>query len=115
MEHGKESVSEQDEISGLETVGWEMIHGNTCLESVKKESSILNERRSTSFQILYCVLVRYTRTQSNDAPEDRLGGSKLLQNTETLTESTASQWTRRRIFSQDSIRCSSVTKSNVCC
>ena len=53
-----------------------MIHGNTCLESVKKESSILNERRSTSFQILYCVLVRYTRTQSNDAPEDRLGWFK---------------------------------------
>ena len=24
-------VTEQDEISGLETIGWENIHGNTCL------------------------------------------------------------------------------------
>ena len=23
-------VSEQDEISGLETIGWRIIHGNTC-------------------------------------------------------------------------------------
>ena len=35
--------------------------------------------------------------------------------TETLTESTASQWNSSGIFSQDSIRCSSVRKSNVYC
>ena len=41
---------------------------------MKKESSIFNAQRSTSFRILYCVLVWYTRTpQSNDAWEQRLG------------------------------------------
>ena len=25
-----ESMAEEDEISGLETIGWENIHGNTC-------------------------------------------------------------------------------------
>ena len=54
-------VSEQDEISGLETLGWKIIHGNTCLWLVKKESSIFNAQRSTSFRILYCVLGRSIR------------------------------------------------------
>ena len=47
-------VSEQDEISGLETIG-----GNTCHRLVTKESSIFNARRSTYFQILCCVLGRF--------------------------------------------------------
>ena len=41
---------------------WKIIHGNTCLWLVKKEPSIFNVQRSTFFQILYCVSVRYTRT-----------------------------------------------------
>ena len=43
------------------------------------------------------------------------GGSKHLRNTEILTESTVSQRTSSVIFSKDSIRCSSVKKSNVSC
>ena len=35
-----------------------IIHGNTCDQLVTKESSIFNARRSTYFQILYCVLER---------------------------------------------------------
>ena len=42
-------------------------------------------------------------------------GSHHLQNTETLTESTVSRWTSSGIFSQDSIRCSSMKKSKVYC
>ena len=42
-------------------------------------------------------------------------GSNLLKITETLTESTVSRWTSSGIFSQDSIRCSSVKKSKVYC
>ena len=39
-----------------------IIHGNFCLWLVKNELSIFSAQRSTSFQILYCVWVRYTRT-----------------------------------------------------
>ena len=51
-------VAEQDEISGLETIGCENIHGNICHLLVMKEPSIFNARKSTSFQILYCVFER---------------------------------------------------------
>ena len=45
-----------------------------------KELSIFNARRSTSFRILCCALVRYTRTpQSNDAWEQRFGWFKTSQ------------------------------------
>ena len=67
-------VSEQDEISGLETIGWEN-HSWKYLSLIGDERvlSIFNAQRSASFQILYCVLVRSTRTpQSNDAWEERL-------------------------------------------
>ena len=78
-------VAEQsDEIYGVNTINWEdsswkylsligdeqivtqvwkrlvgkNIHGNICHYLVMKESSIFNARKSTSFQILYCVLER---------------------------------------------------------
>ena len=56
-------VSEQDErsLDWKQLVG-KIIHGNTCLCLLKKESSIFNAQRSTSFRILCCVLVGYTRT-----------------------------------------------------
>ena len=42
-----------------------------------KELSIYNARRSTSFQILYCVLIKSSRTlQSNNAWEERFGWFK---------------------------------------
>ena len=54
-------VSEQDEISALETIGWEN-HSCKYLSLIGDERVIFSARRSTSFQILCCVLVRYTRT-----------------------------------------------------
>ena len=85
-------------------------------ELVMKESSIFNAQRSTSFQILYCDLVRCTRI-SNQTVHGKTDwdGSKVHQNTEILTESTVSQWNSSGIFSQDSIRCSSVKKSTAYC
>ena len=50
-----------------------IIHGNICLWLVKKELSIFSAQRSTSFQILYCVFVRYTRTP----PIERCTGTKI--------------------------------------
>ena len=58
-----------------------IIHGNTCHWLVMKEISIFNAQRSTSFRILYCALVRFSKTpQSNDASEQRLGWFKTSQN-----------------------------------
>ena len=53
-----------------------IIHGNTCHWLETKESSIFNARRST-FGIMCCVLVRFSKTsQWNDAWEQRLGWLK---------------------------------------
>ena len=54
-------VAEKEEISNLETIGWKNIHGIFCHLLVMNESSVFNARRSTSFQILYCVLGRSVR------------------------------------------------------
>ena len=89
-----------------------IIHGNICLWLVMKESSIINAQRSTSFRMLYCVLVRFSKsTQSNDAWEQRLGWFKIFSKLQKLWQN--QRWAnglRVWIFSQDSIRCSSVKK-----
>ena len=93
-------VSEPDEISGVETNGWEN-HSWTYLSLVMKELSIFSAQRSMSFQILYCVLVRYTRTPNQTVHgKTDWDGSKHLRNTETLKESTVSQWNSSGIFSR---------------
>ena len=51
-------VSEQDEIPGVETIGWVKLF----MDVLVFELSIFNARRSTSFRILNFALVRYTRT-----------------------------------------------------
>ena len=77
-----------------------------------KESSIFNAQRSTSFQILYCVLVRSSRTPNRTMHGNKgWDGSKVHRNTETWTELMESQWNLSGIFSQDSPHCSSATKS----
>ena len=87
-------VSEQDEISGLETIGWENYSW--------KYMSLIGEERIISLQrtkvyvfsdSVLCLGKIFENTQSNDAWEERLGWFKHLRNTETLTESTVSQWT----------------------
>ena len=81
-----------------------------------KETSIIDAQRVMSFQILFRVLVRYTRTPNRTVHGNKdWDGSNHHRNTETLTESTVSRWTLSGIFSQDSIRCSSLKKSNVYC
>ena len=77
---------------------------------VKKELSIFSAQRSTSVQILYCVLVRYKRTPNRTMHGNKdWSGSKHLKFTETLTESTVSRRNSSGTSSQDSIRCSSMT------
>ena len=70
-----------------------------------KELSIFNAQRSASFQIVYCVLVRFSKTPNRTVHGKKdWDGSDLLKITETLTASTASQWNSSGIFSQDTIR-----------
>ena len=86
-------VPEQDETSGLGTIGWENHSWKICLCLVMKELSIFNAQRSTFFQILYCVLVRSSRTPNRRTHgKTDWDGSNHLRFTETLTESTVSQW-----------------------
>ena len=49
-------VGEQEEINNVDKIHWEKHSWNICHYLVMKESSIFNARRSTSFQILCCVL-----------------------------------------------------------
>ena len=54
-------VSEQDEISELETIGWEN-HSWKYLSLIGDERIInLSARRSTSFRILCCALGRFSK------------------------------------------------------
>ena len=65
------------------------------------KSSVFSAQKSTSFQILYCVLVRHTRTPNQTLHgKTDWSGSKNLRKTETWTELelTASQWIRVEYF-----------------
>ena len=108
-------VSEQDEISGLETIGWEN-HSWKYLSLIGDER-VINLQRTKVYVFSDSVLClgkifENHRTMHGSKDWD---GSNHLQFTETLTESTVSQWNSSGIFSQDSIRCSSMKKSKVYC
>ena len=109
-------VSEQDEISGLETIGWEN-HSWKYLSLIGDER-VINLQRTKVYVFsdsVLCLGSIHENPQSHDAWEQRLGCLNHLRNTETLTELTASRWNSSGIFSKDSIRCSSVKKSKVYC
>ena len=109
-------VSEQDEISGVETIGWENSSWK-YLSLIGYEQVIsLQRTKDYVFQILYCVLVRYTRTpiQTLHGNKD-WSGSKVDRNTEPWTELMVSQWKSSGISSQDLIHCSSVKKYKSYC
>ena len=62
-----------------------IIHGNTCLWLVMNKSSVFSAQKSTYFQILYCFLVRYTRTPNRTLHGNKdWSGSKVHQEYRTL-------------------------------
>ena len=71
-------VPEQDEISGLETIGWEN-HSWKHLSLIGDER-VINLQRTKVYVFsgsLCCVLVRFSKLpQSNEAWEQRLGWIK---------------------------------------
>ena len=103
-------VSEQDEINNLDKIQWEN-HSWKYL-SVIGEERVINLQRTKVYVFsdsVLCLGEILENPQSNDAWEHRLGRIKFS------SESTANQWNSSGIFSQDSIRCSSVEKSNAYC
>ena len=93
------------------------LHGsNLFLIGDEQDVSLQRHKQSTSFQNLYCVLVRYTRTpdQTQHGKKD-WRGSKVHRNAETWTELMVSQWNWSGIFPQNSPHCSSVTKFKIYC
>ena len=94
------SVSEQDETSGVDTIGWKVIHENTCHWLVMKELPIFNARKSTSFRILCCALVSFSKILNRTMHGNKdWNGSNHLHFTEPRTEPTASQWNSSGVFS----------------
>ena len=92
------------------------LHGSVCLRLVMNKSSVFSAQESTSFQILYCVLVRYTRTTNQTLHGNKdYSCSKVHHNAELWTQLMVSQWNSSGISSQDSQHCSSAAKSNIYC
>ena len=108
-------------LSKMRSLDWKqlvgkIIHGNTCPWLVMKELSIFNAQRKCLSLFIFRVV---SWQDSRKLPIERCMWTKIgmvknsLKITETLTESTVSQWNSSGISSQDSIRCSSMKKSKV--
>ena len=110
-------VSEQDEISGMETICWE--NHSWKYMSLIGDERIINLQRTKVFvfsDYVFCLGKKHEDPTNQTLHGNKdWSGSKVHRNTETWTELTASQWNSSGIFSQDSIRCSSVKKSKVYC
>ena len=92
-------VSEQDEISGLETIAWEG-HSSRYLSLIDDERIIGLQRTKVYVfsESVLCLGKIFESPESNDAWEQRLGWINLLQITDTLTESKVNQWNSSGIF-----------------
>ena len=101
-------VSEPDEIYGVKTINWEN-YSWKYLSLIGDEQVISLQRTKVyvfSASVL-CLGKIHENRQSNAAWEQRLEWFK------SSPELTVSQWKLSGIFSQDSVRCSSVKRSNV--
>ena len=109
-------VSEQNEISGLETSGWEN-HSWKYL-SLLGEERIINLQRAKVYVFLdsvLCLVKIHENPQSNDAWEQRLGRFKSSQNYRNIDRIDGEPMEFEWNISQDTIRCSSMKKSSVYC
>ena len=109
-------VSEQDEISGLETIGWEN-HSWRYLSLIGDEK-IINLQCTKVYVFsdsVLCLGKIFENLESNDAWEQRLGCVKSSQNYRNFDRIDGEPMEFEWIFSQHSVRCSSVKKSKVDC
>ena len=109
-------VSEQDEISGVETIGWE--NHSWKYMSLIGDERVINLQRTKVYvfsDFVLCLVKIYENPQSNDAWEERLGwfkSSTVYRNIDGIDgEPLEFEWN----ISQVSTRCSSVKKSTVYC
>ena len=78
-------VGQSDEIYGVTSINWKILHGNNYLWLVMKKSSVSRTRRFTYFQILCYALERCTRTHKlNTVWEDKLTWFKSSSQYRTL-------------------------------
>ena len=78
-------VSEQDEISGLDTIGWE--NQSWKYLSLIVDERIINLQRTKVYVFSYSVLCLgriFENLESNEAWEQRLGGTKCSQSYRTI-------------------------------
>ena len=109
-------VSEQDEISGVKTIGWENYSWKYL--SLIGDEQVISLQRTKVFVFsdsVLCLGKIFENPQSNDAWEQRLGWFKSSQEYRKLDRIDGEPMEFERIFSQDSILCSSVKKSKVYC
>ena len=109
-------VSEQDEISGLETIGWEN-HSWKYL-SLKGDERVINLQRTKVYVFsdsVLCLGKIFENPESNDAWEQRLGWLKSSQNYRNSDRIDGEPLEFEWNISQDSTRCSSMKKSKVYC
>ena len=109
-------VSEHDEISGMETTGWEN-HSWKYLSLIGDER-VINLKRIKVYVFsdsVLCLGKIHENPESNGAWEDRLGWFETSQEYRNFDridgEAMKFEWN----ISQDSLRCSSVKKSKVYC
>ena len=107
-------VSEQDEISGLETIGWEN-HSWKYLSLNGDERSNLQRKVYVFSDSVLCLRKIFENPESNDAWEQRLGWIKSSHNYRNFDRIDGEPMEFEWNISQGSIRCSSVKKSKVCC
>ena len=102
-------VSEQDEICGLETIGWE--NHSWRYFSLSCDERIINLQRTKVYVFsdsVLCLGKFLQNPESNEAWEQRLGWIKFSQ---SYTETLQNRWRANGIR----VRCSSATKSKVYC
>ena len=108
-------VSEQDEISGLETIGWQN-HSWKYLSFIGDER-IINLQRTKVYVFSDSVLCLGKILENTSI--ERCMGAKIRMDqifskiTDILTESMESRLNSSGTSSQDLIRCSSVVKSKI--
>ena len=109
--HLQKLVSEQDDISGLETIGWEN-HSWKYLSLIGDERIINLQRTKVHVfsDSVLCLGKILQNPESDDTWDQRLGWIKSSQNYRNFDRIDGDRRNSSGIFSQDSIRCSSVTK-----
>ena len=107
-------VSEQEVINNVDKIYWKN-HSWKQLSLIGDEPlSIFNAQKSTSSQILCCVLEGSINIRNpTKLGRKGLNGSSLTKATETMTKSMESRLNSSGTSSQDSLRCSSAVKSQI--